>query len=43
MLWLRPDGLAGHTFADTTTITIDQPVEAIAHIADAATAALAGT
>jgi hypothetical protein len=40
VLWLRPAELPGHTFHDTTTITIDHPVDAIRHIADAATTAL---
>ena len=40
VLWLRPADLWGHTFADTTTITVADPVQAINHIADAATAAL---
>ena len=41
VLWLRPQGLSGHTFADTTTITVADPVDAIGHIADAAVTALA--
>ncbi len=41
VLWLRPAGLSGHTFADTTTITVADPVEAISHIAHAAATALA--
>jgi hypothetical protein len=40
VLWLRPANLPGHTFRDTTTITVNDPVEAISHIAHAATAAL---
>jgi Mg-chelatase subunit ChlD len=36
VLWLHPHGLSGHTFADTTTITVADPVDAIRHIADAA-------
>ena len=40
VLWLHPQGLSGHTFADTTTITVADPVEAIRHIADAAVTAL---
>jgi Mg-chelatase subunit ChlD len=40
VLWLRPKDLSGHTFRDTTTITIDHPVEAIEHIARAAVTAL---
>jgi Mg-chelatase subunit ChlD len=39
VLWLRPDG-PGHTFTDTTTITVTDPVQAIDHIASAAIAAL---
>ncbi|HEY7224651.1 MAG TPA: VWA domain-containing protein [Micromonosporaceae bacterium] len=39
VLWLRPDG-PGHTFTDTTTVTITDPVQAIEHIAAAAVAAL---
>jgi hypothetical protein len=41
VLWLRPADLSGHTFSDTTTITVADPVEAISHIAHAATTALA--
>jgi hypothetical protein len=41
VLWLRPADIPGHTFGDTTTITIHDPVDAIGHIADAATTALA--
>jgi hypothetical protein len=40
VLWLRPAGLPGHTFTHTTTITVDDPVEAVGHIADAAVTAL---
>ena len=40
VLWLRPVGLSGHTFADTTTITVADPVEAIGRIADAAVTAV---
>ena len=40
VLWLRPHGLSGHTFADTTTITVADPIEAIRHIADAAVTAV---
>jgi len=43
VLWLRPAGLRGHTFRDTTTIAVDDPVEAISTIAHAATTALANT
>ncbi|MEV4539339.1 vWA domain-containing protein [Asanoa sp. NPDC049518] len=41
VLWLRPDG-PGHTFTDTTTITVTDPVDAIDQITRAAEAALAG-
>jgi len=41
VLWLRPAGLSGHTFAHTTTITVADPVEAINQITAAAIAALA--
>ena len=40
VLWLRPENLPGHTFDDTTTLTINDPVEAIGHIASAAITAL---
>jgi Mg-chelatase subunit ChlD len=40
VLWLRPADLPGHTFTDTTTLTIADPLEAINHIADAAVTAL---
>ena len=40
VLWLRPEGLSGHTFADTTTITVTDPIDAIRHIADAAVTAV---
>jgi hypothetical protein len=40
VLWLRPAGLSGHTFADTSTITVADPVEAIGHIAHAAVTAV---
>ncbi|MEV0811205.1 VWA domain-containing protein [Micromonospora sp. NPDC050200] len=40
VLWLRPTDLDGHTFADTTTLLVADPVQAIGHIADAATTAL---
>ena len=39
VLWLRPPG-HGHTFADTTTITVTDPVQAIEHIAAAAITAI---
>jgi hypothetical protein len=40
VLWLLPTGLRGHTFGHTTTVTVADPVDAVAHIADAAVAAL---
>ncbi|MDZ5446772.1 VWA domain-containing protein [Micromonospora sp. 4G57] len=40
MLWLRPADLDGHTFTDTTTVLVADPVQAIDHIADAAVTAL---
>lgn len=40
VLWLRPADLPGHTFHDTTTITVNHPLDAIGHIAHAATTAL---
>ncbi|KUL31429.1 VWA domain-containing protein [Actinoplanes awajinensis] len=40
VLWLHPDGYSQHTFADTTTITVADPVDAVSRIADAAVAAL---
>ncbi|MER7894283.1 VWA domain-containing protein [Micromonospora sp. NPDC094482] len=40
VLWLRPADLDGHTFTDTTTLLVADPVQAIGHIADAATTAL---
>lgn len=40
VLWLRPADLPGHTFDHTTTITVDDPVQAIEHLADAAVTAL---
>ncbi|MGK5680197.1 VWA domain-containing protein [Actinoplanes sp. URMC 104] len=40
VLWLHPDGLARHTFADTTAITVADPVDAVTRIADAALTAL---
>ncbi|GHJ52946.1 hypothetical protein Nm8I071_22530 [Nonomuraea sp. TT08I-71] len=40
VLWLRPADLDGHTFTDTTTILVADPVQAIGHIADAAVTAL---
>ena len=40
VLWLRPADMTGHTFTDTTTVTITDPVQAINVIADAAVTAL---
>jgi hypothetical protein len=40
VLWLRPADMSGHTFADTTTLTVADPIDAIGHIADAAVTAL---
>ncbi|GLI03702.1 VWA domain-containing protein [Phytohabitans aurantiacus] len=40
VLWLRPDGLSGHTFGHTTTLTVANPVEAIEQICAAAITAL---
>ncbi|MCI4066180.1 VWA domain-containing protein [Micromonospora sp. R77] len=40
LLWLRPADLAGHTFAGATPVLVDDPVQAIGLIADAAVAAL---
>src|SRR6266540_4734992 len=40
VLWLHPPGLSGHTFADTTTTTVADPVDAIRRIADAAVTAV---
>jgi hypothetical protein len=40
VLWLRPAHLPGHTFDNATTVTVADPVDAIAHIADAAITAL---
>ncbi|WP_238447367.1 VWA domain-containing protein [Micromonospora sp. 4G55] len=40
VLWLRPADLDGHTFTDTTTLLVADPVQAIGHIADAAVTAL---
>ena len=40
VLWLHPAGLSGHTFADTTTVTVADPVEAVGRIADAAVTAV---
>jgi uncharacterized protein with von Willebrand factor type A (vWA) domain len=41
VLWLRPADPDGHTFTDTTTVTVADPVEAVRRIADAAVSALA--
>ncbi|AGZ44779.1 VWA domain-containing protein [Actinoplanes friuliensis] len=35
VLWLRPDGLPGHTFMHATTVTVADPTDAVAHIASA--------
>ncbi|MFE9959244.1 VWA domain-containing protein [Micromonospora sp. NPDC005299] len=40
VLWLRPADLPGHTFTDTSTLTVADPVQAIGHIANAAVTAL---
>ncbi|MGN9920287.1 VWA domain-containing protein [Micromonospora palomenae] len=40
VMWLRPADLDGHTFTDTTTVLVTDPVQAIGHIADAAVIAL---
>jgi Mg-chelatase subunit ChlD len=40
VLWLRPEGLSGHTFEHTTTLTVASPLEAIEQIAAAAVTAL---
>jgi hypothetical protein len=40
VLWLRPAGLKGHTFSDTTVLTVSDPIDAIRLIADAAVNAL---
>jgi hypothetical protein len=36
VLWLHPADLDNHTFTNTTTITVADPVDAVARIADAA-------
>jgi hypothetical protein len=41
VLWLHPADLPSHTFTDTTTITVADPLDAIEHIANAAITALA--
>ena len=40
VLWLHPDSTFNHVFADTTAVTVTDPVDAIAVIADAAVTAL---
>jgi hypothetical protein len=40
VLWLQPAGLPAHTFTDVTTVTVADPTDAVAHIADAAITAL---
>jgi hypothetical protein len=40
VLWLHPAELFAHTFRDTTSITVTDPVDAIGHIARAAIEAL---
>ncbi len=40
VLWLHPKDLASHTFEHTTTITVADPVDAVARIADAAVTAI---
>jgi ATP-dependent Clp protease adapter protein ClpS len=40
VLWLRPADLSGHTFTDTTTIMVADPIDAVRHLADAAISAL---
>ncbi|MGW3607933.1 VWA domain-containing protein [Micromonospora sp. NPDC005161] len=40
VLWLRPADLNGHTFTDTTTLLVADPVQAIEHIANATATAL---
>jgi hypothetical protein len=41
VLWLQPAELECHTFADTTTVPVEDPLDAIEHIASAAITALA--
>ncbi|MEU4217180.1 VWA domain-containing protein [Actinoplanes sp. NPDC026623] len=43
VLWLQPKGLTSHTFEHTTTITVADPVDAVARIADAAVTAIENT
>ncbi len=40
VLWLRPADLTGHTFTHTTTLLVDDPIQAVDAIADAAVTAL---
>ncbi|MGC4885750.1 VWA domain-containing protein [Micromonospora sp. DT227] len=40
VLWLRPADLAGHTFTHTTTLLVDNPIQAVDAIADTAVTAL---
>ncbi|WP_328463558.1 VWA domain-containing protein [Actinoplanes sp. NBC_00393] len=40
VLWLHPKDLPSHTFEHTTTITVADPVDAVARIADAAVTAI---
>ncbi|MFJ6199137.1 VWA domain-containing protein [Micromonospora sp. NPDC092111] len=40
VLWLRPASLAGQTFTHTTTLLVDDPIQAVDAIADAAVTAL---
>jgi hypothetical protein len=41
VLWLQPAELECHTFADATTVPVEDPLDAIEHIATAAITALA--
>ncbi|WP_428962975.1 VWA domain-containing protein [Micromonospora fluostatini] len=40
VLWLRPANLPGHTFTHTTTLLVDDPIQAVTAVADAAVTAL---
>jgi hypothetical protein len=40
VLWLHPAAMNSNTFTHTTAITIENPVDAVRHIADAAVTAL---
>ncbi|WP_250008775.1 VWA domain-containing protein [Actinoplanes sp. M2I2] len=40
VLWLQPADLPSYTFTNTTTLTVADPADAVAHIADAAITAL---